>query len=127
MISYSGQRGKSRKILVVIQFTFTIILIFCTLVLYQQINFFQSKDLGFNKDNVIYFASYGQYGRNFESAKNELLQNPDILGISRAFPPGRGYRGSSDVSWEGMDNSASVTFFSEFVDYDYLNVFKIWK
>jgi ABC-type antimicrobial peptide transport system permease subunit len=121
----SGRKGSLRKILVVVQFTFTIILIFCTVVFYRQLYYIQNKDLGFDKDNVIYFASYGQYGRSYESSKNELLQNPDIISVCRGFPPGRGYRGTSDVNWPGKDPTNNTNFFTEFVDHDYLKTFNM--
>jgi putative ABC transport system permease protein len=121
----SGHKGLLRKILVVVQFSFTIILIFCTIMIFRQLNFIQNKDLGFDKDNIIYFASYGQFGQNYEASKNELLKNPDILSICMAFPPGRGYRGTSDVDWPGKDPSNSTQFFTEFVDYDYLKTFNM--
>jgi len=120
----SKRPGHLRRVLVIIQFTVTIILIFCTIVYYQQLNFIQNKDLGFEHDNIIYFASYGEYRSNYDAARTELLQNPEILNVCRAFPPGR-YGGSSDVDWEGKDPSTDIKFFTEFVDYDYLETFKM--
>jgi ABC-type antimicrobial peptide transport system permease subunit len=119
----SGQKGLMRKVLVVIQFSFTIILVFCTITIFRQLQYIQNKDLGFEKDNIVYFAGYGQYGRNYESSKNELLNNPQIRSVCNAFPPGRGYRGTSDVDWDGKDPANTTQFFTEFVDYDYIKTF----
>jgi ABC-type antimicrobial peptide transport system permease subunit len=121
--SIIGHKGSLRKALVVIQFSFTIILVFCTITIFRQLQFIQNKDLGFEKENIVYFAGYGQYGRDYESSKNELLTNSDIISICNAFPPGRGFRGTSDVDWEGKDPSNSTQFFTEMVDYDYLETF----
>ena len=56
--------GTMRKVLVVGQFAFSIILIVATLVISSQMRYVQNKDLGFNKDNIISLASYGALGRN---------------------------------------------------------------
>jgi putative ABC transport system permease protein len=124
-INQSGSRrsGTLRKILVIGQFTITIGLIFITTVIYNQIHFMQHKNLGFEKDKIIMFASYGDYGRKYEASKQELLQNPNIQSISRCFPPSRGNRPTTDVSWDGKDPSSEILMYSEIVDYDFLKTF----
>lgn len=117
--------GSLRKILVVGQFVFTILLIIGTLVIYSQLHFIQNKDLGYDTDNIFTVASYGQFGRNYEAAKNELLQNPNILSVCRAFPPSPGFRGTENVDWEGKDPTAEFMIFSDIGDYDYLKTFGI--
>ena len=119
----AGKGGALRKVLVVSQFSITITLIILTSVIYWQLHFIQSKDLGFNQNNIISFASYGQYGRNFEAAKNELLQNPSILNVSQAFPPGSGFGGTTDIQWEGKDPTREIMLFSDMGDYDFLTTF----
>lgn len=121
----TGKSGTIRKILVVGQFTITIILIVTTFVIFRQLSFINNKDLGFDKENIITFATYGEYGRNYEAARNELLQNPAILNISRAFPPGQGYGGTTEVDWEGKNPNDEVTFFDDKVDYEFANTFGI--
>ena len=121
----SRRGGHLRKILVVGQFAFTILLIIGTVVIYSQLHFIQNKDLGYDKDNIFTVASYGQFGRNYEAAKNELLRNPNILSVCRAFPPSSGFNGTEDVDWEGKDPTAHVLFFSDHGDYDFLKTFGI--
>jgi putative ABC transport system permease protein len=115
--------GKLRKILVVSQFAFTIILLTATLVIYSQLKFIQNKDLGFDKSNIVSFAGYGQYERNFDATKQELLQNPAIVSVSRCFPPGPGFEGTTNVDWEGKDPSREVVFYFDEGDYDFLKTF----
>ncbi len=121
----SRRGGHLRQILVVGQFAFTILLIIGTLVIYSQLRFIQNKDLGYDTENVFTVASYGEFGRNYEAAKNELLRNPDILSVCRAFPPSPGFRGTEDVDWEGKDPTAEFMIFSDFGDYDFLKTFGI--
>jgi putative ABC transport system permease protein len=121
----SRRGGQLRKLLVVGQFVFTILLIIGTLVIYSQLHFIQNKDLGYDTDNIFTFASYGQFGRNYEAAKNELLQNPNILSVCRAFPPSPGFRGTENVDWEGKDPTAEFMIFSDIGDYDFIETFGI--
>lgn len=120
-----NQGGAIRKVLVVLQFTFTIGLIICTAVIYLQLDFMQKKDLGYDTENIISFAAYNQYETNYEIAKSELLQNPGIQAVSRGFPPPAGEWGTTDVDWEGRDPSLEVKIARGSCNYDYLEVFNL--
>ncbi|MGB2905914.1 MAG: ABC transporter permease [Candidatus Aminicenantaceae bacterium] len=115
--------GWLRKILVVTQFSFTLILLIGTIVIYSQLHFIQNKDLGYNTENIITFASYGEYGRNYEAARSELLQNPAVLNVCRAFPPSSGFRMTTNVDWDGKDPSEEIRFYEDMGDYDFLDTF----
>jgi putative ABC transport system permease protein len=116
--------GVLRKALVVGQFAFTVVLLTATLIIYGQLRYMQNKDLGFDRHNVVSFAGYGAYDdENFASAKQELLRNPDILSVSRCFPPGRGAEGTTAVDWEGKDPGREVMIYSDIGDHDYLRTF----
>lgn len=73
-----------RKTLVVFQFAVSIFLIVGTLVIYQQVNFIQDKELGFKKDNVIALTSYNEVESRFEAFKSELMQNPGVENVTMA-------------------------------------------
>ncbi len=117
--------GALRKVLVVLQFTFTIGLIICTAVIYLQLRFMQNKDLGYDTDHIISFAGYSGYETDYETAKNELLQHPDILAVSGGFPPPAGEWGTTEVDWEGRDPSLEVKIAKGSCGYDYLKVFNM--
>ena len=118
----SGKGGTLRKILVICQFAFTIILIFTTVVVYQQLQFIQNKDLGYDQDNIVLMA---MYVRNYETTKNDILQNPNILNICQAFPPGQGFRGTTEIDWAGKDPNLEIMFHSDYGDYDFFDTFKL--
>jgi putative ABC transport system permease protein len=109
-----------RKLLVVGQFTFSVVLIVTTVVIYSQLHFIQTKDLGFDQENIISFASYGEIGRNYEAVKNELMENPDILSVCQGFPPSQSLRGTTEVDWEGKEPSREFLIHADTGDYDYL-------
>jgi len=117
--------GAMRKVLVILQFTFTIALIICTAVIYLQLHFMQNKDLGYDKEHIISFAGYNDYETNFEAAKSELLQNPNILAACRGFPPPSGEWGTTEVDWEGKDPSVEVKIGRGSCSNDYLKVFNL--
>lgn len=71
-----------RKFLVVIQFSLSVIIIVCTAVVANQLTFLREKKLGFDKDNVIHLPLDGTFRKNYETARNEMLQNPDIEGVA---------------------------------------------
>jgi putative ABC transport system permease protein len=104
------------------QFAVTIGLITVTAVIYSQLRYMENADLGYDKDNIVYFASYGDFGRNVEAAKSELLQNPDILSVTKAFPP-FGARGTDEVEWEGQLPGQKLLFREDIGDKDYQKTF----
>jgi len=80
-----------RKVLVVVQFAISIILIIATTVVYQQLHYIQQKSLGFNKDHIITTAYANDLTRQYESFRNDLLNIPGVkeIGRSSRVPSGR--------------------------------------
>jgi len=80
-----------RKILVVLQFSISIVLIVATAVVFRQLQYIQDKDLGFNKDHVLTLVGGGAVGNQFDAFKTDLLSNPNIKSIGRSsrIPSGR--------------------------------------
>lgn len=78
--------GRLRKTLVVLQFTISMVMLICTAVVYRQLQFMRSKDLGFNKDQIlsIKLDVYEGPATQLKGFKNELRQNPAILSVSTA-------------------------------------------
>ncbi len=84
---YSGLKGNNNKLqrsLVTIQFVIAIILIISVLGIQKQVHFLKHKQLGFDKDKVMYVRTYGELDniQNIRLASSELLQNPNIVAIS---------------------------------------------
>jgi putative ABC transport system permease protein len=80
-----------RKVLVVAQFSISIILIIATAIAFQQLRYIQNKSLGFDKNHVINFSYTSALNNSFESFKNELLSNTSVQSVSRSsrIPGGR--------------------------------------
>ena len=71
-----------RKILVVIQFTISVIMIICTLVVFRQLNYLKTMDQGFDQKNVLSLELNQSLIRKCPVLKEALLQNPDIIYVS---------------------------------------------
>ena len=80
-----------RQVLVVVQFSISIVLIVATTVVFQQLRYIQTKSLGFNKDHILVTGYSGTLTKQFESFKQELLKNPSIRAVGRSsrIPSGR--------------------------------------
>jgi putative ABC transport system permease protein len=80
-----------RKVLVILQFSVSIILIVATTVVFQQLRYIQQKSLGFNKDHIINMAYTGTLTKQYESFRNEILKNSAVkeIGRSSRIPSGR--------------------------------------
>jgi len=79
----TGRKGSLfRKILVISQFSISIALIICTIILGRQLSFMQNKELGFKKDQILVITNDSAAGnQNLQPLKTALLQNPRILGV----------------------------------------------
>src|SRR5690606_11645608 len=74
MLSTKGSNKSLRSALVVFQFCISIVLIVVTIVVYQQLQYIQTKNLGFNKEEVLIINGTYVLGDNKEAYKNELLK-----------------------------------------------------
>ena len=109
-----------RKGLVVIQFSISIFLIIAIGVIYQQLNFIKNKDLGFNKEKVLFVKARANVNRKFETFRNELLKKSDILNVSGTSDiPGNGANGSRFVP-EGTSSDNPLMLPLTYVGYDFL-------
>ncbi|MEO6328458.1 MAG: ABC transporter permease [Ginsengibacter sp.] len=84
----SAQRVKKsifRNALVVFQFTASIVLITGTMVIYNQLKFIRSKDIGFNRQQMLIINNTRQLGQQIDAFKNELLQ---LNGVQKATVSG---------------------------------------
>lgn len=97
----------ARKGLVVFQFTLSVIFIVSVLVVYKQIEFIQTKNLGYDKENVIYFEVEGKVSQNSEAFISELKKIPGVLHVSgmlgNIVSKSEGGGTSGAIQWEGRN------------------------
>jgi putative ABC transport system permease protein len=118
---FRGQKGYSgvRNSLVLVQFAISIVLIICTLVIYAQLGFIRSKDLGFNKDNLLVLSfTSDPFKQQYERLKEALSGIPEVVSSSATSQiPGKGFT-SNGYRPEGYDHV--IMFNKVAVDYDYI-------
>jgi putative ABC transport system permease protein len=86
----AGIKSKGiRQVLVIFQFTMSIGLIICTLLINKQLRFIQNQNLGFDKNNLIVIRNAGSLGTNKNAFKEELLKMAEVedASISNLVPP----------------------------------------
>ncbi|MGH2643433.1 MAG: FtsX-like permease family protein, partial [Chitinophagaceae bacterium] len=101
--------GWVRKILVVVQFSVSIILIICTLIIYLQINHVKNRDLGYNRHNLVFTTVQGNMLQHFGAIRNDLIQTGYVQDaclsdheILRMYSNGGGW------NWPGKDPNSQV-------------------
>ena len=122
-----GSRGYNfRRILVVFQFTLSVAMIISTIIVYRQLAYIDRKDLGMDRENVIFAEMRGRTASSFNDLKNTFLQNPNILSVSRANSlPFMIGSNSGGFNWEGKDNKDEVLIGFGFTDVDYVKTLKM--
>ena len=108
-----------RKILVVSQFTATIVLIIGTIVMYKQLNYIRNKDIGLDRDHVVAISMNRELREAYRSFKNEIKQHPNVINVTaaRRLPTNIGH--INPVYWEGKGPEDYVTMTDASIDYDY--------
>jgi putative ABC transport system permease protein len=78
-----GKSSTFRKVLVVVQFAISIVLIIGTIICFQQLNYLRNSGLGFNKDQVVMLPAYGTApARWYERFRDRILQDPHITQVA---------------------------------------------
>jgi len=115
-----GANVSFRKVLVVTQFSISIILIISTAIVFQQLHYMQEKSLGFNKDHIITTIYQNGLDPKYETFRTELMQNAYIKDATRSsrIPSGR-LLDESGASMEVGDSLRPVNANIKFLAADY--------
>ncbi|MEO5681739.1 MAG: ABC transporter permease [Chitinophagaceae bacterium] len=100
-----------RKVLVVLQFTFATILIICTIIIKQQIDYARNRETGYNKDNLVYHFMTGDIPKNYTLIKNELLSAGVAQSVTKTNSPLTERRSDGwGQGWAGKDPNDRTSF-----------------
>lgn len=117
------QVGKSaslpRKILVTLQFGFSILLIIGTIVIYWQINFVKARDLGYDQENLITVEYTAEVGQNYRAIKQELLNSGVVSSVCKSNSPITEIWSNNFLGWPGKPEEQKVIFTTISTEYDY--------
>jgi len=108
----------ARKGLVVFQFVLSIMLIVSVWVVYEQINFIQTRNLGYNKDNIIIVSREGNISQKQEAFFNEVKKVQGVVAASASGHDMTGHNGGTyGVEWTGKNPDDRTEFERVTVDY----------
>jgi putative ABC transport system permease protein len=123
-----GHSAGLRKGLVVLQFALSLVLVFGTAVVGRQFAFIKSKDLGFDRNDLVLLRLGPALSEGFEGFRSELLRRPGIVAVTAGmqYPVNIGSTVFGPaVDWPGKDPAMQVTLNWDYVDYDYFETLKV--
>ena len=109
-----------RKVLVMVQFTISIVLIIGTIIVYKQIQFAQGRPLGYTADGLITISVTAERHKHFEAIRNELKNAGNIVEMAESGSPTTDvWNTNGGFDWEGKDPALAVDFPNNGVTYEY--------
>jgi putative ABC transport system permease protein len=121
-----GKKGsRFRKILVVTQFTFSIILILMTIITIKQNNHNRNVDLGFDRAGIITAKMSQEANNKLDVLKKELVKHKDIVSVSAAAALPIGWESEQQVIPEGVDEDDALNMNTYGVDYGFIEMLGI--
>ncbi len=121
-VKNSMKNGKLRRVLVVFQFTVSILLIVCTMVMYRQIKFMLNKDVGFNKEQLIVINRAEAIGPKMKAFKETVKKISGVVNISSSTAVPNRTNNTNGYGIEGRKDE-SFLIVTNWVDYDYLDTY----
>ncbi|RLD49614.1 MAG: hypothetical protein DRI97_17955 [Bacteroidetes bacterium] len=115
----SSGRSLLRKVLIVLQFTVTIVILMGTIVVSRQLNYMQKKDPGFNKENLLLIHRSDVLEGGIDAFKEQAVQHTNVINVANTnVIPSGSY--SDNAHWlEGWDRTEIFTLATSRVSYDF--------
>ena len=115
-----------RKGLVVFQFALSIIMIVGMIVIYRQLNYVQTKNIGYDRESLLYIPLEGELGKKYSIFKEEAGKLPGIKEISKIRQsPTRIGNHTGDIKWVGKDPNLVTSFVNTTVGYDFVKTMNL--
>ncbi len=100
-----------RKVLVVLQFTFAIVLIICTIIVRQQIDHARERESGYDQGNLVYHRLTGNLEKNYDMVRQELLRSGVAVSVCKTSAPlTENWSDTWGYVWEGKDPNDKTDF-----------------
>lgn len=104
-----------RKVLVVLQFTFAVTLIICTIFVKEQVDLAENRDMGWDKNNLAYNFTQGDVLKNYQAIRHDLLESGAAVSVSKTFSPiVRNWGIYDNMRWNGSTEDDKKTIFVRF-------------
>lgn len=127
-----GNRLSWKSVPVIVQFSICIFFLSFTIMVFKQVNYIFGKDLGYNKENIIFIVQphmedFWNLPSKMEAFDNEAKKNASVIGISRAVynPGSNGYAQWGGVSGEKTGKDNFIMLAHNEVMYNYFDLYKM--
>ena len=116
-----------RKVLVVLQFTFAIALIICTVIVHRQIQFAQARDVGYTRNNLLYTSLQGETEKYYDAIKTELIEKGAAVAVTKSMSPiTQRYSDGWGFTWPGsVAEDEKVDFIRMASDADFVKTMDV--
>lgn len=118
-VSVGKNANLPRKILVMIQFGFAIILIISTIVIVKQIDLAKNRDLGYDQEGLITVPITDEITKNYDVLKQELLRTGAVVSMTKTNGSVTSIDSNTLLSWPGKPEAVKVMFVAVVTEYDY--------
>jgi putative ABC transport system permease protein len=116
----TGRSGSApRKVLVTLQFGFSILLIIGTLVIYEQIQLVKNRQLGYDQQNLVTVDYTTEVGKHYKTIKQELLRTGVVESVTKSNSPITDIHSNNFLGWPGKPEAERVLFTTIATEYDY--------
>jgi putative ABC transport system permease protein len=123
----SGKKKSGfRRLLVILQFTLSIILIIGTLVVYAQLDYIRNRKIGWDREHLVGLSLSQEMKKSYDILKAEILKHPRVLNVTAAYSAPTNFEtSSSSVNWDRKDPEEIVHVTGNLVDFDFLDTLNI--
>ena len=109
-----------RKVLVVVQFSVSVILIIGTIIIYKQIQFARNRPVGYTREGLVTVPMTAEIHKHFDAMTDELIHSGVITLMAESGSPTTStWSSTSGFDWKGKDPNLSIDFLNVGVSYDY--------
>jgi putative ABC transport system permease protein len=123
--SFTGSNNLLRKTLIVIQFGISVFLIIYTVIIFQQMNYLQTKNLGYNKDHIIVLPIGGSMLQNYQSLKDAFAQVPGVQSVTASYDTPEYVQWSDAITANDENGKHEISLNAMPVDLDFTKTLKM--
>ena len=123
--TFTGGNNMLRKSLIVVQFTVSIFLIIYTIVILQQMDYMQTKNLGYDKEHIVVLPIGGKMLENFESIKDAIKQIPGVESVTASYETPEYVQWGDGISTTDEKGKHDVSLNAMPVDLDFTKTMKM--
>ncbi|MEO6637472.1 MAG: ABC transporter permease [Ginsengibacter sp.] len=118
----TGNATVIRKGLVVVQFAVSIILIISTIIIFQQIQHVKTRDIGYNKNNLLEISAQGNIVKDFPAIKQDLINTGVVKSAALAdHTTIGGGNNTTNIYWQGKDPNSNIVISQRLVSNEFIS------